>query len=82
MKIPGCTEKKEKNLRDQLFTYGNLGIEMLVAVLIGAFGGHLLDRWLHTRPWFMLVGFVLGSAAGFRNIFRLMTSEEKKEKKT
>lgn len=74
--------RKEEGLRDQLFHYGNIGIEMLVAVLLGTFGGYLLDRWLHTRPWLMIVGFVLGAAAGFRNIFRLMVSEEKKEKKT
>jgi len=72
---------REKGLRDQLFTHGNLGVEMLVAVLIGAFGGYLLDRWLHTGPWLMLVGFALGAAAGFRNIFRLIASEEKKEGK-
>ena len=76
------TEQKEKGLKDQLFTYGNLGVEMLVAVLMGAFGGYLLDRWLHTSPWLLIVGFILGSAAGFRNIFRLMTSEEKKEEET
>lgn len=74
------SEKREKGLKDQLFTYGNLGVEMLVAVLMGTFGGYLLDRWLGTRPWFMLVGFVLGAAAGFKNIFRLMASEDKKEK--
>ena len=54
-----------------MFTFGNLGVEMLVAVLIGTFGGYLLDRWLHTKPWLLIAGFVLGAAAGFRNIFRL-----------
>ena len=76
------SEKREKGLKDQLFTYGNLGVEMLVAVLIGTFVGYLLDRWLHTRPWLMIVGFVLGSAAGFRNMFQLIASEGKKEKET
>ena len=72
--------RNEEGLRDQLFRYGNLGVEMLVAVLIGTFGGLLLDRWLHTKPWLLLVGFVLGSAAGFKNIFSLIASERKKEK--
>lgn len=72
-------KRDKKGVFDQFVRYGNLGVEMLVAVLIGSFGGYLLDRWLHTRPWLMLVGFVLGAAAGFRNIFRLIGSEDKRE---
>ncbi len=41
--------------------YGNLGIEMFVSVLIGALGGYGLDRLFHTKPWLMIVGFILGS---------------------
>ena len=61
--------------------YGNLGIEMLVSVLIGAFGGYGMDSLLHTRPWLMIVGFILGSVAGFRSLFRLLNQENKKRKK-
>lgn len=56
--------------------YGNLSIELVAAVLVGAFGGHWLDRWLGTTPWLFLIGFVLGAAAGFLNIFRLIASEK------
>jgi F0F1-type ATP synthase assembly protein I len=73
------SQNEDKSLRKQMYTYGNLGLEMLVAVFVGAFGGYLLDRWLHTRPWLLLVGFVLGAAAGYRNIFKLMAAEGKKE---
>ncbi len=72
------SQDEKKKLQKQLSTYGNIGLEMLVAVFVGAIGGYLLDRWLHTRPWLMLVGFVLGAAAGYRNIFKLMAAEGKK----
>jgi F0F1-type ATP synthase assembly protein I len=59
--------------------YGGAGVEMMASVLVGAFGGYGLDSWLHTKPWLMLVGFVLGSAAGFLGLFRLLDQEKKKE---
>ena len=32
--------------------------------------GWLLDRWLHTKPVFLALFVVLGSAAGVRNVWR------------
>ena len=59
--------------------YGNLGIEIFASVLIGAFGGYGLDYLFHTKPWLMIVGFILGSVAGFRSLFRLLNQENKKK---
>ena len=43
------------------------------------FGGYGLDYLFHTRPWLMIVGFILGSVAGFRSLFRLLEQENKKK---
>lgn len=59
--------------------YGGVGVEMLASVLIGALGGYGLDYLLHTRPWLMMVGFILGSVAGFRSIFRLLHQDRTKK---
>jgi ATP synthase protein I len=67
--------KKENRLTDELLNYGSLGIEMLVAILIGTLAGYWLDGKLNTRPWLMLLGFILGAAAGFRGIFRLLKND-------
>ena len=32
--------------------------------------GWILDRWLGTRPWLLVAGIVLGSAAGFYQFLR------------
>jgi len=64
-------QKPAKFFDRDLLRYGNIGLEMLVSVLIGAGGGYLLDRYLNSRPWLMIIGFILGSAAGFRNLFRV-----------
>jgi len=47
----------------------SLGLEMGIAVAIGAGLGYLLDGKLGTRPWAMLVGVLFGVAAGFKGMF-------------
>ena len=47
-----------------------IGVELVAAVVVGVVIGHLLDRWLGTGPWLMVVFFFLGSAAGFLNVYR------------
>ena len=50
-----------------------IGVEFVSAVGVGVAIGLFLDYWLETKPWLMLVFFILGSAAGFLNIFRVMS---------
>jgi ATP synthase protein I len=47
------------------------GVEVVAALVVGIVIGLLLDRWLGTWPWLFLVFFVLGSAAGVMNVYRL-----------
>jgi len=46
---------------------------MLVAPTL-AFGGigYVLDKYLGTKPWFLLAGLILGMVGGFVNFFRLV----------
>jgi ATP synthase protein I len=44
--------------------------ELVVAVAVGVGLGWMLDRWLHTRPIFLVVMLVLGAAAGILNLMR------------
>jgi ATP synthase protein I len=48
-----------------------IGIELVAALIVGTGIGLLLDRWLGTAPWLMVVFFILGSAAGFLNVLRV-----------
>jgi ATP synthase protein I len=45
-------------------------ISLFAAVVSGLLVGYLLDRWLGTRPWLLVAGLVLGSAAGFYEFIR------------
>jgi ATP synthase protein I len=73
--MPLSKEEKERLFRD-LRLYGSLGIEMAAAVLIGTLMGYWADKWLGTQPWILIVGFILGAAAGFRNLFRFIARED------
>jgi ATP synthase protein I len=44
--------------------------ELGAALFVGAGLGWLLDRWLHTSPFFVVGMFILGAAAGIRNVMR------------
>ncbi len=48
-----------------------VSVELVSALAIGVFVGWLLDRWLGTGPWLMLVFILLGGAAGILNVYRL-----------
>jgi ATP synthase protein I len=43
---------------------------LFAAVVAGLIIGWLLDRWLGTGPWLLIVGLVLGAAAGFYEFIR------------
>lgn len=50
-----------------------IGLELVVAVVVGVAIGWAFDRWLGTRPWGMIVFFFLGIGAGMVNVYRAVT---------
>ena len=53
-----------------------VGVELVAALLVGVGIGWLLDRWLHTRPVFLIVFVLLGGAAGIRNVYRVFSPKD------
>lgn len=47
-----------------------LGVELASGLVVGGLMGWGLDRWLGTKPWLMIVFFLLGAAAGMINVLR------------
>ena len=39
------------------------------SVVAGILVGFLADRWLGTAPWLVVIGIVVGSYAGFMNLW-------------
>jgi len=47
-----------------------VGTVLVVCILLGYLLGSYLDRRLGTSPWMTVAGVVLGSTAGFVQLFR------------
>lgn len=69
MGSPRAKKRPEREGRSP-FSYLGLGFEIAIPILLGAYGGYHLDRWLGTGPWLFVVGALLGMALGFYGFFK------------
>ncbi len=51
----------------------SVGMVLVSNIVGGIVVGYLLDRWLHTQPWLLLGGIVLGSVGGFVALYRIVS---------
>lgn len=54
------------------------GFTLAAAVALGALGGSWLDHKFGTAPWLLIVGFLLGTIAGFMQMARIIAVAGKK----
>jgi F0F1-type ATP synthase assembly protein I len=54
--------------------YGAVGIEIVVALLIGYFAGRWLDGQFGTAPWLTIVLTLCGLGAGVKAVVRVIKS--------
>ncbi len=73
---PGKADRR--SLR-QLGVLSGVGLTLVLSTVLGFWGGLALDRWLGTSPWLMLVGLLLGIAAGFVSLFRAVGAAGREE---
>jgi F0F1-type ATP synthase assembly protein I len=73
------TDKVNRSTMQQLGPYMGLGFQLVAAVV--AFGalGWWLDRTLHTDPWLLVIGLMLGAAGGMISFIRTALRSNKKE---
>jgi ATP synthase protein I len=57
----------------------SLPFQLIVPPLVGGGIGYLLDRWLHTKPIFMLVLGILGFIIGLREVIKMAALMDKKD---
>ena len=56
-----------------------IALELVAGVIVGAAIGLGLDYWLGTKPWLLIVFFVVGSVAGFLNVIRVAKAYDKRQ---
>ncbi|WP_420547864.1 AtpZ/AtpI family protein [Curvivirga sp.] len=70
-KIKKRAEKNEIDNKGLSFAV-RIGTEFVAALLIGVGIGYALDTWLDTKPLFLIIFFLFGSASGFMNVYRVV----------
>ena len=74
-------ENKNKGIGDMLWVT-SLGINLVLSTFVGVGIGFYLDKWLHTSPVMIIVFFLLGTFAGFRQILREIKKLDENDKKS
>ena len=62
-------------------TYGSVGLELAISVLLGLFGGRWLDGKLGTDPWLTWIGLGLGVVTGYRAVWRALKQANREAKR-
>lgn len=67
--------KRPDPVRRQFAMALELPFVLVSAIVIGGGCGYLLDRWLHTRPVFLLILGGMGFYAGVRDVLRRVSKD-------
>lgn len=54
---------------DSIQYASTIGLHMVSGVLVGLAVGWLIDNWLDSKPWGILIFLGFGIAAGFKNVY-------------
>ncbi len=55
-----------------LGSYGTVGLEFALSVIVGLVFGDWVDGKLGTGPWLAITGLLLGVIAGYRSLWRTL----------
>jgi ATP synthase protein I len=67
---PSHVAEKAKEASNQAAIAMELPFVLVSAVVVGGLLGYFLDRWLHTKPVFLLILGGIGFYAGVRDVLR------------
>ena len=70
--MPGF-DKSDANMMRTAWELSAGLLSFVVAIGIGYWVGRLLDEWMGTSPWMMVVFLCFGFAAGVLNVYRTVS---------
>ena len=73
-------DKKSEPKRNSGASFGfKISTEIVAALIVGVGIGLLVDNYFNTKPFGLIIFFVLGAFAGFLNVYRVMRRIEKQK---
>ena len=74
----GASEKGSRGKGTSPAVFAGVGFEFTGCILLGLFVGHWIDKRLGTAPWLLILGVFVGAAAGIFNMYRILTTAERR----
>ncbi len=68
--IKKARERSEDGVAGPQIGAMRVSVDLLAGIMVGAFFGFYLDKWLETWPFMFMICFCLGVAGGVMNIYR------------
>jgi ATP synthase protein I len=62
-------------------TYGTLGLEMGISLVIGLGIGYYLDRYFGTSPVLLIIFMIFGIVAGMKRLYTLWKRMEREDER-
>ena len=75
-------KKEDKESKSKGLFMGSafrLGTELVAAAVVGTIIGFILDNWFGTKPWFIIIFFIIGVIAGMLNVIRVAKRMQKED---
>ena len=82
-KIKNYEDKKSKKPLLKNKSSGSvfkISTELVAALVVGVIIGLFVDNYFNSSPFGLIIFFILGSLAGFLNVYRVMRRIEKEKK--
>ena len=78
-KILKRSQSSEDSQSSKLGIAFKMSTEMVATVLVGTIIGFILDNWFGTKPWLILIFFLVGVVTGILNVIRSAKNMQSKE---
>ena len=69
-KVFGRKNAQNNNPSSNLGLAFKMSTELVSAVVVGTIIGFILDGWFGTKPWLILIFFLVGVIAGIMNVIK------------
>lgn len=69
---PGNNPEKESNKARNIGMGVMVPTTLAACVIVGCFLGYWADNWLNSSPWGVVIGLIVGSLAGVREMLKIL----------
>ena len=77
-KVNNSSIKNKKTNSSNLGSAFKISTEFVAAVVVGSIIGFILDNLFGTKPWLIIIFFIIGAIAGMLNVIRSAKLMQKK----